>query len=89
MVETRCKFLRVFAKKIGVMLRYKDDSGESMNSRIYSLLNMFGMQDRIIGYDDEIDMNMLDSDIDYVGVHNNISNMRQASLGKLVNYIND
>ncbi|MCR5608203.1 MAG: polysaccharide pyruvyl transferase family protein [Lachnospiraceae bacterium] len=84
-----CVFSAIFAKKIGVMLRYKDDSGESMNSRIYSLLNMFGMQDRIIGYDDEIDMNMLDSDIDYVGVHNNISNMRQASLGKLVNYIND
>ena len=50
-----------------------------MNSRIYSLLDAVGVQDRLIDYT-QVNSFKVDEKIDYATVHSKLINLRKSSL---------
>ena len=59
--------------------RYSDGKKASTNSRLYSILNMLGLESRLI--DKKVDLNkMLEDEIDYDLVHKKLDDKREQSL---------
>lgn len=72
-------FSILFSKLFFTLPRFKKDQQNSMNSRIYSLLDSVGIRERIIDYS-QVSSFEIDNDIDYSAVHSKLANMRGASL---------
>lgn len=71
-------------KQFVVMKRFRDGDNNSQNSRIYDLLNSFGLENRLINDD-----MMPDSHIDYSAISQELESRRQANLSFLKNAIED
>lgn len=72
-------FSILFSRPFFTLPRFKENQKNSMNSRIYSLLDAVGAQDRLIDYS-QVNSFRADGDIDYVAVHSNLTSMRKSSL---------
>lgn len=66
--------------------RFSDNDNKSQNSRIYDLLELFDIQNRLIDEHDEI-IDLLKKQIDYSEVHNKLNKMREKSKNTLLNVI--
>ena len=75
-------FSILFSRPFFTLPRFKKDEKNSMNSRIYSLLDSVGAQDRLIDYA-QFDSFSADGQIDYAVIHDKLNSLRQASLSYL------
>lgn len=71
-------FSILFSRRFFTLPRFKKTEKNSMNSRIYSLLNLMGLQDRLLDYS-QFDSFHHDSEIDYPAVYSKIARMRESS----------
>ena len=55
------------------------DKQSSMNTRIESLLSLLGLSNRIISHEQQIDMDLIESEIDWDFVHSKIEMFRDSS----------
>lgn len=72
-------FSILFSKPFFTLPRFKANQKNSMNSRIYSLLDALGLQERLINYE-QVDSFPIGREIDYASVHAKLGNMRKESL---------
>lgn len=75
-------FSTLFEKPFFSFRRYNNDSQVSTNSRIYSLLDTFGIPERLLRGNEEISQ-CVKMQIDFAQVHQNIDLLRQKSIGYL------
>lgn len=75
-------FSTLFEKPFFSFRRYNNDSLVSTNSRIYSLLDTFGIPERLLRGNEEISQ-CLKMQIDFAKVHQNIDDLRQKSIEML------
>ncbi len=75
-------FSTLFEKPFFSFRRYNNDSQVSTNSRIYSLLDTFGIPERLLRGNEEISQ-CVKMQIDFTQVHHNIDLLRQKSIGYL------
>lgn len=75
-------FSTLFEKPFFSFRRYNNDSLVSTNSRIYSLLDTFGIPERLLRGNEEISQ-CTKMQIDFTQVHQNIDLLRQKSIGYL------
>lgn len=71
-------FSLLFTRRFFTLPRFKRNEKNSMNSRIYSLLNLVGLQDRLLDYS-QIDSFDIDASIDYPSVQAKLEQMRKSS----------
>lgn len=71
-------FSILYKKKFFVFRRHSADSNKNTFSRLESLVNIFGVQDRVVN-DDVFDYKYLNSDIDYASVLNKVQEFRMES----------
>lgn len=79
-------FSTLFEKPFFSFRRYNNDSQVSTNSRIYSLLDTFGIPQRLLSGKEEIS-SCLQMEIDFEKVHKNIDSLRQKSIQNLTKAI--
>lgn len=72
-------FSILFSRQFFTLPRFKKNQANSMNSRIYSLLNAVGAQERIIEYS-QVDSFIHDKMIDFGAIHSKIAAMRNSSI---------
>ena len=72
-------FSILFSRTFFTLPRFKKNEKNSMNSRIYSLLDALGAQDRLIDHT-QVNSFKADVKIDYATVHSKLMNMRKSSL---------
>lgn len=75
-------FSSLFRKQFFSFRRYNNDSAVSTNSRLYSLLEMLGMSDRLLTGNEAIETS-LSLSIDFDKVHERIAKLRAASISLL------
>lgn len=75
-------FSTLFEKPFFSFRRYNNDSQVSTNSRIYSLLDTFGIPERLLRGNEEISQ-CVKMQIDFAQIHQNIDLLRQKSIGYL------
>lgn len=80
-------FSALFGKSFFSFRRYSNDSKVSTNSRIYSLLDTMGLQERLLDGDENAD-ECLQMGIDYEFVHKNLQDLRQQSVDMLTEALN-
>lgn len=76
-------FCIIFNKNFVVYKRFKDNEGESQNSRIYDILRLFKLEDRLISSYDDLE-NILNKQINYENVNNILEQERSKSLDFLM-----
>ena len=81
-------FSLLFHKKFYTFLRDSNDNIGSRNSRIYSLFEMFGIEDRLISTDISTKEILNKADIDYTNVEKILEKERKHSYDFLLNAIN-
>lgn len=79
-------FSTLFEKPFFSFRRYNNDSQVSTNSRIYSLLDTFGIPERLLRGNEEISQ-CTKMQIDFAQVHQNIDLLRQKSIQYLTKAI--
>lgn len=78
-------FCIIFQKNFVVYRRFKDNDNESQNSRIYDILKLFGLENRLVSsYED---LNILGQSINYENVNIILEHERQKSLNFLMEAI--
>lgn len=75
-------FSILFLRQFFTLPRFKNNQANSMNSRIYSLLDAIEQQDRLIDYS-QMDSFNVNAEIDYANVHSKLENLRKSSLSYL------
>ncbi|MCH5175528.1 MAG: polysaccharide pyruvyl transferase family protein [Prevotellaceae bacterium] len=80
-------FSSLFCKSFFSFRRYNNDSIVSTNSRIYSLLDTLGVQERLLDGIEDIDR-CLQMDINFEAVHKRIQYLRQQSVKMLLEALN-
>ncbi len=75
-------FSVIFNKNFAVYKRFKDTDKSSQNSRIYDILNLFGLENRLVSsYED---LKILNIPVEYEKVNNIIKQEREKSLNFLL-----
>ncbi|MCH5311504.1 MAG: polysaccharide pyruvyl transferase family protein [Prevotella sp.] len=80
-------FSSLFGKLFFSFRRYSNDSKVSTNSRIYSLLDILGLQERLLDGGEDAGK-CLQMSINFEIVHNKIQNLRQQSVEMLIEALN-
>lgn len=78
----------LFSKKFFTFRRYNNDSVVSTNSRLYSLLSLAKLSDRLLNANENIS-ECLNSVIDYNSVHQELFNLRKFSEDWLRNCLSE
>lgn len=81
-------FSMLFSKKFFTFRRYNNDSVVSTNSRLYSLLSLAKLSDRLLNANENIS-ECLNSVIDYNSVHQELFNLRKFSEDWLRNCLSE
>ena len=63
----------------------RSDKQSSMNTRLESLLSLLGLSSRIISHEQQIDMNLIESEIDWDSIHSRIEDFKDSSSMFLLN----
>lgn len=71
-----CVFSILYSKKFFVFRRFNNEGLASTNSRIYSLMSLAHIENRLLRATENVD-ECIDMDIDYTQVHSYIDNLRQ------------
>lgn len=79
-------FSILFKRQVAVFERFKKTSDESTNSRIYTLLESFGMKKQLYTNDKDVDA-FLETPINYADVDDKLSVLREESFSFLDNAI--
>ena len=83
-----CVFSIIYQKKFWALKRHKDSEKENMNSRLYTLFDSLGLQDRLIEDEStEYDAKSLNRQIDYSQVEAKLDALRKDSSDFLLNAI--
>ena len=83
-----CVFSIIYQKKFWALKRHKDSEKENMNSRLYTLFDSLGLQDRLIEDEStEYDAKSLNRQIDYAHVEAKLNTLRKDSADFLLNAI--
>ena len=83
-----CVFSIIYQKKFWALKRHKDSEKENMNSRLYTLFDSIGLQDRLIEDESiEYDAKSLNRQIDYSQVEAKLDALRKDSSDFLLNAI--
>ena len=69
-------FSLLYEKRFFTFRRYNNDSIVSTNGRLYSLLSMVGLEERLLKADEDVEKCMLMS-IDYKNVHIKLAALRE------------
>lgn len=75
------------AKNFFTFRRYKSDSTVSTNGRLYSLLTMVGLEDRLLNCSENVE-DCLAKKIDYDNVHDKLNTLRLFTKKYIENALN-
>lgn len=81
-------FSMLHAKNFFTFRRYKSDSTVSTNGRLYSLLSMVGLEDRLLNCSENVD-DCLVKKIDYDDVHEKLNTLRVFTKKYIENALNE
>lgn len=80
-------FSNIYNRKFFTFMRFKANSSMSTNSRITSLLNILGLEDRLISGEEDV-LECMNKKIDFNSVNLKIENFKKESLIYLKNALN-
>ena len=77
-------FSIIFRKKFFVLKRSDDNIDSSMNSRVYNLLKICRLEDRLLNDVRSLELGKFDEEVDYAAVYDSLVKERERSLEFLV-----